>query len=85
VMRSFSRGDQLVAMQIPLLLLLWFTVAAYVVHCIDESPLGGSVVEKGDSTGGRNIPGRSSSGSMPHISWSSSQASSRTTFGEAGG
>jgi hypothetical protein len=71
-------------MHIPLLLLLWFTVAAYVVHCIDESPLG-SFVEKGDSTGGRNIPGRSSSGSMPHISWSSSQASSRTTFGEAGG
>jgi hypothetical protein len=33
-------------MHVPLLLSFWFTVAAYVVHCIDESPLGGSFVEK---------------------------------------
>ena len=30
----------------PLLLSFWFTVAANVVHCIDESLLGGSFVEK---------------------------------------
>ena len=46
MIRSFSGGDPLVAMHIPLLLLFWFTVAAYVVHCIDESLLGGSFVEK---------------------------------------
>jgi hypothetical protein len=34
-----------VAMHIPLLLLFWFTAASYVVHCIDESLLGGSFVE----------------------------------------
>jgi len=33
-------------MHIPLLVSFWFTVAAYVVHCIDESLLGGSFVEK---------------------------------------
>jgi len=33
-------------MHVPLLLSFWFTVAAYVVHCIDESLLGGSFVEK---------------------------------------
>lgn len=33
-------------MHIPLLLSFWFTVAAYVIHCIDESLLGGSFVEK---------------------------------------
>lgn len=46
MIRSFSGGDPLVAMHIPLLLSFWFTVAAYVVHCIDESLLGGSFVEK---------------------------------------
>jgi hypothetical protein len=33
-------------MHVPLLFSFWFTVAAYVVHCIDESLLGGSFVEK---------------------------------------
>jgi hypothetical protein len=33
-------------MHVPLLLSFWFTVAAYVIHCIDESLLGGSFVEK---------------------------------------
>jgi hypothetical protein len=33
-------------MHIPLLGSFWFTVASYVVHCIDESLLGGSFVEK---------------------------------------
>jgi hypothetical protein len=33
-------------MQVSLLFSFWFTVAAYVVHCIDESLLGGSFVEK---------------------------------------
>ena len=33
-------------MQVPLLLSFWLTVAAYVVHVIDESLLGGSFVEK---------------------------------------
>jgi hypothetical protein len=33
-------------MHIPLLVSFWFTVASYVVHCIDESLLGGSFVEK---------------------------------------
>jgi hypothetical protein len=33
-------------MHIPLLVSFWFTVASYVVHCIDESLLGVSFVEK---------------------------------------
>lgn len=33
-------------MLVPLLLSFWFTVAAYVVHVMDESLLGGSFVEK---------------------------------------
>jgi hypothetical protein len=33
-------------MQLPLLFSFWFTVAAYVVHVLDESLLGGSFVEK---------------------------------------
>jgi hypothetical protein len=33
-------------MRLPLLFSFWFTVAAYVVHVIDESLLGGSFVEK---------------------------------------
>ena len=33
-------------MRVPLLPPFWFTVAAYVVHCIDESLLGGSFLEK---------------------------------------
>jgi hypothetical protein len=33
-------------MKVPLLFSFWFTVAAYVVHVIDESLLGGSFVEK---------------------------------------
>jgi Protein of unknown function with HXXEE motif len=33
-------------MQLPLLLSFWFTVAAYVIHVLDESLLGGSFVEK---------------------------------------
>jgi hypothetical protein len=33
-------------MSVPLLLSFWFTVAAYVIHVIDESLLGGSFVEK---------------------------------------
>jgi hypothetical protein len=33
-------------MQVPLLFSFWFTVAAYVIHVIDESLLGGSFVEK---------------------------------------
>jgi hypothetical protein len=33
-------------MHLPLLFSFWFMVAAYVVHCIDESLLGGSFVEK---------------------------------------
>ena len=33
-------------MQLPLLLSFWFTVAAYVIHLLDESLLGGSFVEK---------------------------------------
>jgi len=33
-------------MQLPLIFSFWFTVAAYVVHVIDESLLGGSFVEK---------------------------------------
>jgi hypothetical protein len=57
-------------MNVPLLFSSWFTVAAYVVHCIDESLLGGSFVEKVRQHGGRSIPGRSFSGSTPHISWS---------------
>jgi hypothetical protein len=57
-------------MRVPLLFSFWFTVAAYVVHCIDESLLGGSFVEKVRQHGGRSIPGRSFSGSTPHISWS---------------
>lgn len=35
-----------VVLHLPLLLSFWFTVAAYVVHCIDESLLGGRFVEK---------------------------------------
>lgn len=31
---------------VPLVFSFWFTVAAYVVHCIDESLLGGGFVEK---------------------------------------
>lgn len=33
-------------MNIPLILSFWFMVAAYVIHVIDESLLGGSFVEK---------------------------------------
>ena len=33
-------------MHVPVLLSFWFTVAAYVVRCIDELLLGGSFVEK---------------------------------------
>ena len=33
-------------MHLPLIFSFWFTVAAYVVHVIDESLLGGSFVEK---------------------------------------
>jgi len=33
-------------MTVPLVFSFWFTVAAYVVHVIDESLLGGSFVEK---------------------------------------
>lgn len=33
-------------MHIPLVFSFWFTVAAYVIHVIDESLLGGSFVEK---------------------------------------
>ena len=33
-------------MHVPLLFSFWITVAVYVVHCIDESLLGGSFVEK---------------------------------------
>jgi len=33
-------------MHVPLLFSFWFTVAAYVVHCIDESLLGSSFVQK---------------------------------------
>jgi Protein of unknown function with HXXEE motif len=33
-------------MSVPLIFSFWFTVAAYVIHVIDESLLGGSFVEK---------------------------------------
>ena len=33
-------------MDIPLIFSFWFMVAAYVIHMIDESLLGGSFVEK---------------------------------------
>ena len=33
-------------MNFPLIFSFWFTVAAYVIHVIDESLLGGSLVEK---------------------------------------
>jgi hypothetical protein len=33
-------------MNIPLIFSFWFMVAAYVIHVIDESLLGGSFVEK---------------------------------------
>ena len=33
-------------MSIPLVFSFWFMVAAYVIHVIDESLLGGSFVEK---------------------------------------
>jgi hypothetical protein len=33
-------------MRLPLIFSFWFTIAAYVVHVIDESLLGGSFVEK---------------------------------------
>jgi len=33
-------------MTIPLVFFFWFTVAAYVIHVLDESLLGGSFVEK---------------------------------------
>jgi hypothetical protein len=33
-------------MEVPLILSFWFMVAAYVIHVIDESLLGGSFVEK---------------------------------------
>ena len=33
-------------MKVPLIFSFWFMVAAYVVHVIDESLLGGSFVEK---------------------------------------
>ena len=33
-------------MVLPLLVPFWFMVAAYVIHCLDESLLGGSFVEK---------------------------------------
>ena len=49
-------------MNIPLIFSFWFMVAAYVIHVIDESLLGGSFVEKVDSIGGRNTLGESSSG-----------------------
>jgi len=32
--------------EVPLVLSFWFTVAAYVVHVLDESLLGGSFIEK---------------------------------------
>jgi hypothetical protein len=40
-------------------------VAAYVIHVIDESLLGGSFVEKFSNNGGRDIPGKNSSGLTP--------------------
>src|SRR6516225_6030581 len=33
-------------MKAPLLFSFWFTVAVYVIHCVDESLLGGNFVEK---------------------------------------
>jgi hypothetical protein len=33
-------------MRVPLIFSFWFMVAAYVVHVLDESLLGGSFVEK---------------------------------------
>jgi hypothetical protein len=39
-------GSQQNSMSIPLIFSFWFMVAAYVIHVIDESLLGGSFVEK---------------------------------------
>jgi hypothetical protein len=52
-------------MDVPLIFSFWFMVAAYVIHVLDESLLGGSFVEKVQhNIGGQNTLGENSSGLM---------------------
>jgi len=37
-------------MEVPLILSFWFMVAAYVIHMLDESLLGGSFCREGSAT-----------------------------------